>query len=428
MTAGSVPRQPAGELRLQRRSGIAGSTSRPAERARRTVAAGRGLAEPGAGPGDGRHDGLVDRRRAVDPRSRRSDELRHLDRACCRRVGLHKLPRRRRSVGCPGHRRGRRRFRLDRGRWLGRPLPPGATPGLTGWFQATASSVAQAYLDLTWRHQISTTQYGHFCLIIGIVVWGTAQAAAYDVFGYHRAINGVLLMAIILLANMALTEQDQFPAWSSSALPPWCCCWKVMPRTSARTCSGTASGVGATSRAAPAWRSRFRLGGDMWRVDSDDGRQFGAAGQFLVRVQWQLPRFRDVDQRLSAHREQEPFQPGRRFRKLDRHRVVVQRVRRRCPDHPNAAGRAQHSLARDLLRRLHVDRLVGEPGFAKRSATGCRAERRDPGSGRAGFRGPDHVHLHSAGPRHVSEAPPGGQRARYGERPGHASSRGQLAC
>ena len=97
--------------------------ARPAERARRTVAAGRGLAEPGAGPGDGRHDGLVDRRRAVDPRSRRSDELRHLDRACCRRVGLHKLPRRRRSVGCPGHRRGRRRFRLDRGRWLGGTAP-----------------------------------------------------------------------------------------------------------------------------------------------------------------------------------------------------------------------------------------------------------------------------------------------------------------
>lgn len=92
------------------------------------------------------------------------------------------------------------------------PLPPGATPGLAGWFQATASSVAQAYLDLTWRHQISTTQYGHFCLIIGIVVWGTAQAASFDVFGYHRAINGVLLMAVVLLANMALTDQNQFPA------------------------------------------------------------------------------------------------------------------------------------------------------------------------------------------------------------------------
>jgi transglutaminase-like putative cysteine protease len=101
------------------------------------------------------------------------------------------------------------------------PLTPGATPGLGGWFQATASSVAQAYLDLTWRHQIATTQYGHFCLVIGIVVWGTAQAASYDVFGYHRAINGVLLMAVILIANMALTEQDQFPAlvlFSAAAL------------------------------------------------------------------------------------------------------------------------------------------------------------------------------------------------------------------
>jgi transglutaminase-like putative cysteine protease len=101
------------------------------------------------------------------------------------------------------------------------PLAPGETPGLGGWFQTTASSVTQAYLDLTWRHQIATTQLGHFCLIIGIVVWGTVQAASYDVFGYHRAINGVLLMAVVLLANMALTWEDQFQAlvlFSAAAL------------------------------------------------------------------------------------------------------------------------------------------------------------------------------------------------------------------
>jgi transglutaminase-like putative cysteine protease len=98
---------------------------------------------------------------------------------------------------------------------------PGAEGGLGGWFQATANSVAQAYLDLTWRHQIATTQLAHFSLVIGIVVWGTAQAASYDVFGYHRAINGVLLMAVVLLANMALTVQDQFLAlvlFSAAAL------------------------------------------------------------------------------------------------------------------------------------------------------------------------------------------------------------------
>jgi transglutaminase-like putative cysteine protease len=88
---------------------------------------------------------------------------------------------------------------------------PGAHPGLIGWFQATAGSVTQAYLDLTWRHQLSTNQYGHFGLIIGIVAWGTAQAGSYDVFGHHRAVNGVLLMAVVLIANMAMTLQDQFP-------------------------------------------------------------------------------------------------------------------------------------------------------------------------------------------------------------------------
>ena len=100
-------------------------------------------------------------------------------------------------------------------------LVPGADGGLVGWFQAAANSVAQAYLDLTWRHQLSTTQLAHFSLVIGIIVWGTAQAASYDVFGYHRAINGVLLMAVILVANMALTFQDQFMAlvlFSAAAL------------------------------------------------------------------------------------------------------------------------------------------------------------------------------------------------------------------
>jgi transglutaminase-like putative cysteine protease len=90
------------------------------------------------------------------------------------------------------------------------PLQAGDQPGIVGWFNATANSVAQAYLDLTWRHQISTYQYGHFCLVIGIFVWATAQAASYDVFGYHRTVNGVVLLAVILLANMALTLQDHF--------------------------------------------------------------------------------------------------------------------------------------------------------------------------------------------------------------------------
>ena len=87
---------------------------------------------------------------------------------------------------------------------------PGSASGLGGWFHATATSVTQAYLDLTWRHQVSTAQVGHFCLILGILVWGTAQAASYDVFGYHRTVNGVLLLAVVLTANMALTRHDQY--------------------------------------------------------------------------------------------------------------------------------------------------------------------------------------------------------------------------
>ena len=98
---------------------------------------------------------------------------------------------------------------------------PGAAPGLVGWFNATGDSVVQAYLDLTWRHQITTTQYGHYGVVLAILVWGTAQAASYDTFGYHRAVNGVLLLAVVLVANMSLTLHDQYPAlvvFSAAAL------------------------------------------------------------------------------------------------------------------------------------------------------------------------------------------------------------------
>jgi hypothetical protein len=87
---------------------------------------------------------------------------------------------------------------------------PDSGGSLGGWFHATSISVTEAYLDLTWRHQSQTLQFGHFCLVLGVVVWGTAQAAAYDVFGYHRSVNGVLLLAVVLIANMCLTIQDQF--------------------------------------------------------------------------------------------------------------------------------------------------------------------------------------------------------------------------
>jgi len=89
---------------------------------------------------------------------------------------------------------------------------PDSGGSLVSWFHATSNSVTEAYLDLTWRHQAQTLQYGHFCLVLGVLVWGSTQAAAYNVFGYHRSVNGVLLLAVVLIANMCLTIQDQFVA------------------------------------------------------------------------------------------------------------------------------------------------------------------------------------------------------------------------
>lgn len=98
---------------------------------------------------------------------------------------------------------------------------PTAQPGLVGWFQATTNSVTGAYLDLVWRHMSFTTQAGHFALALGVLVWATAQAASYDIFGYRRSVNGVLLLGVVLLANMVLTRNDQYAAlvvFSAAAL------------------------------------------------------------------------------------------------------------------------------------------------------------------------------------------------------------------
>jgi transglutaminase-like putative cysteine protease len=104
---------------------------------------------------------------------------------------------------------------------VGSTLYTGPNGNPVDWFNATGFSVTQAYLDLTWRHQVVTLQVGHFSLVLGILVWATAQAASYDVFGYHRAVNGVLLLSVALIANMALTQNDQFTAlvvFSAAAL------------------------------------------------------------------------------------------------------------------------------------------------------------------------------------------------------------------
>ena len=95
-------------------------------------------------------------------------------------------------------------------------------PILVGWswlpdpsigtaFHATASHSVEAYLDLAWRSKSFTTQELHYVLVLGIVMWGTAQFASYAVFGHHRPLNAVIMTGVVLLANMSMTFRPQLP-------------------------------------------------------------------------------------------------------------------------------------------------------------------------------------------------------------------------
>ena len=82
---------------------------------------------------------------------------------------------------------------------------------LHAFFQATTNAAATAWTDLVVDHALSTFQYGHHLLVLGLIVWGSAQFASYATFGHRRPLNAVVVIGLLLLGNMWLTTQNQLP-------------------------------------------------------------------------------------------------------------------------------------------------------------------------------------------------------------------------
>ena len=98
-------------------------------------------------------------------------------------------------------------------------IPDGASPGVL--FQATTDSAVIAWIDLVVNRELSTFQYGHHLLVLGLIVWGSSQFASYAAFGHRRPLNAVAAIGLLLLANMLLTTRPQMPyivLYSVSAL------------------------------------------------------------------------------------------------------------------------------------------------------------------------------------------------------------------
>ena len=92
---------------------------------------------------------------------------------------------------------------------IGDQLAPGASVG--AMFQATSDSVVEAWLDLVVRNRATTTEIGHFLLVLGIICWAAGQFAGYTAFAHRRPVAAVLLPGAILLANVVLTFNNQYP-------------------------------------------------------------------------------------------------------------------------------------------------------------------------------------------------------------------------
>ncbi len=91
----------------------------------------------------------------------------------------------------------------------GSALAPGSSVGQA--FRLTADGTVQAYLDIAWLGRQFTDQEVDYVLVLGALVWATAQFAAYAVIGHRRPLNAVLMMGIVLVGNMALTSREQLP-------------------------------------------------------------------------------------------------------------------------------------------------------------------------------------------------------------------------
>ena len=79
----------------------------------------------------------------------------------------------------------------------------GATPATM--FQATTDAVVGAWSDLVLAGRRSTVEYGHHLLVLGLLMWGTAQFASHAAFGHRRPIHGIVVVGLLLIANMSLT-------------------------------------------------------------------------------------------------------------------------------------------------------------------------------------------------------------------------------
>ena len=87
-------------------------------------------------------------------------------------------------------------------------VAPGEDPG--AMFRIVGERAWGAWSDLVIENRPTTSEVAHFLFVLGILVWGTGQFAAYATLVHRRSLAAVVVPGTILFVNVAITARDQF--------------------------------------------------------------------------------------------------------------------------------------------------------------------------------------------------------------------------
>jgi transglutaminase-like putative cysteine protease len=83
--------------------------------------------------------------------------------------------------------------------------PQGLAQRVLAWFDVAR----RIWIDLAVDGLPFTSEYAHYYMVFGALVWAAGQLAGYTVFGHRRPLDAVVVIGLGMLANMALTSHNQ---------------------------------------------------------------------------------------------------------------------------------------------------------------------------------------------------------------------------
>lgn len=81
--------------------------------------------------------------------------------------------------------------------------------GLAERLVATLAVMQDVWRDLVVNNRAFTSQFAHYHVVFGVLVWGAGMLAGFTVFGHRRPLDAVVVLGLAILANMALTSHNQ---------------------------------------------------------------------------------------------------------------------------------------------------------------------------------------------------------------------------